>query len=270
MKKLVKLFVVSFLAISLAACGSKNGGNDEQKIVVGATAVPHAEILNNIVKDVLAQDGYTLEVVEFSDYVQPNRALEDGELDANYFQTLAYLKEQNKNNNWHLVEVQGVHYEAMALYSKNYKSLSELKDGDLIGIPNDGSNEDRALNLLASAGIIEYTSNINHPLQGITKYNVNVEFVELEAANIPNNLADCAAIVVNGNYALESKLNSKANTLVAENFGEKEAAPYVNYLAVKEGNETSEKTKALIKAITDDKVKAYIEKTYGKAVVATY
>ena len=138
MKKLSKLFVAFATILALTACESSS--NDEKTITIGATAVPHAQILNDVVKDVLKEDGWELDVVEFTDYVQPNKSLEDEELDANYFQTLAYMEEVNKENDWHLKEVQGVHYEAMGLYSKDLKDLSELKDGSEILIPNDGSN----------------------------------------------------------------------------------------------------------------------------------
>lgn len=269
MKKLLKLCLAGAAAIALAGCGGSSDG-DDKKIVVGATAVPHAEILNDVVKDVLAKDGWELEVTEFTDYVQPNKSLEDGELDANYFQTLAYMEEVNEENDWHLKEVQGVHYEAMGLYSKDYKAISDLKAGDEVLIPNDGSNEDRALNLLAKAGIIEYTSNISDPESGITKKNVDIKITPLAAEEIANHLEDAAALVVNGNYALEAGLKDKSNVLTSEEFTTEEAAPYINYLVVKEGNEETEKTKALIKAITSDEVKEYIAEKYGKAVVATF
>lgn len=269
MKRLLKLCLAGALAFALTGCvGSSD--EDDKKITVGATAVPHAEILNDVVKDVLEEDGWELEVVEFTDYVLPNQSLEDGELDANYFQTLAYMQEVNKKNDWHLKEVQGVHYEALAVYSKSLKELSDLKDGAEILIPNDGSNEDRALNLLAKAGIIEYESNVTDPESGIKKYNINVTITPLAAEEIANHLDDADALAVNGNYALEAGLKDKSNVLISEEFTDEEAAPYINYLVVKEGNEETDKTKALIKAITSDKVKEYIAEKYGKAVVATF
>ena len=268
MKKLSKLFVAFAIILALTACESSS--NDEKTITIGATAVPHAQILNDVVKDVLKEDGWELDVVEFTDYVQPNKSLEDEELDANYFQTLAYMEEVNKENDWHLKEVQGVHYEAMGLYSKDLKDLSELKDGSEILIPNDGSNEDRALKLLAKVGLINYTSNVSDPESGITGYNVNVKLTPLAAEEIANHLEDADGLVVNGNYALEAKLKDKANVLTSEEFTTEEAAPYINYVVGKEGNEKSAKTKALVKAITSDKVKEYISKTYGKAVVGTF
>lgn len=269
MKRLGKVLLAGAFALALTGCGGSSDTEDKT-ITVGATAVPHAEILNDVVKDVLAEDGWTLEVVEFTDYIQPNTSLEDGELDANYFQTLAYMEEQNETRDLHLVAVQGVHYEALALYSKDLTSLSDLKDGAEVLIPNDGSNEDRALNLLAKAGLIEYTSNVSDPESGITKYNVDIKITPLAAEEIANHLEDAEALVVNGNYALEAGLKDKSNVLVSEEFTTEEAAPYINYLVVKEGNEESDKTQALIKAITSDEVKEYISATYGKAVVATF
>lgn len=268
MKKLVKLLVAAATALALTACGGSS--TDDKTITVGATAVPHAEILNDVVKGLLEEEGWTLDVVEFTDYVQPNKSLEDEELDANYFQTLAYMEEVNQENGWHLKEVQGVHYEAMGVYSKDLKAISDLKDGDEVLIPNDGSNEDRALKLLAKAGLIDYTSNISDPESGVTNYNVKIKLTPLAAEEIANHLEDAAALVVNGNYALEAGLKDKSNVLTSEEFTTEEAAPYVNYLVVKEGNEETEKTKALIKAITSDEVKEYISEKYGKAVVATF
>lgn len=268
MKKLLKLCLAGAAAIALAGCGGTS--EEDKKITVGATAVPHAEILNDVVKDELSKDGWELEVVEFTDYNQPNDNLETGDLDANYFQTLKYMKEYNDKKGTHLKEVQGVHYEAMAAYSKDYKEITDLKAGDEVLIPNDGSNEDRALNLLAAAGVIEYTSNVSDPESGIDKKNVDVKITPLAAEEIANHLEDAKVLVVNGNYALEAGLKDKSNVLTSEDFTTEEAAPYINYLVVKEGNEETEKTKALIKAITSDKVKDYIAEKYGKAVVATF
>lgn len=272
MKKLTKLLIASVFALALTGCGSSN--NDEDKtITVGATAVPHAAILNDVVKDELAKDGWELKVVEFTDYIQPNTALEEEELDANYFQTLSYMKEENVKRDLHLVEVAGIHYEAMGLYSETVKTVDDLKAASnvSIAVPNDGPNELRALKLLASAGIIELVDSPDESkgLQNIANDN-GIEIVELEAANIANNITDVTAAVVNGNYALERDLANTTNTLTAENFSDEEAAPYVNYLVVKEGKEETDKTKALIAALQSDAVKEYIKKTYGSAVVATF
>lgn len=212
-----------------------------------------------------------MDVVEFTDYVQPNTSLEDEELDANYFQTLAYMEEQNEERSLSLVAVAGIHYEAMALYSNILESLDDLEDGATIAIPNDGSNESRALALLAANGLIELEDTDDlYTLQSITSNPHNFEFAELEAANLPNNLADVDGAVINGNYALDSGITETAYTLVAEDFTDEEAAPYINYLVVKEGNEDPEKTQALIAALQSDEVKAYIEEQYGSSVVAKF
>jgi len=271
MKKLLKVLLAGAFALTLAGCGSTSDDSDDKTITVGATAVPHAAILNDVVKDLLAEDGWTLDVVEFTDYVQPNTSLEDGDLDANYFQTLAYMEEQNEERSLSLVAVAGIHYEAMALYSNTVESLDELEDGATIAIPNDGSNESRALALLATNGLIELEDTDDlYTLQSITSNPHNFEFAELEAANLPNNLADVDGAVINGNYALDSGIIETAYTLVAEDFTDEEAEPYINYLVVKEGSEESEKTQALIAALQSDEVAAYIEEQYGSSVVAKF
>lgn len=274
MKKLLKVLLAGAFALTLAGCGSNTDtttDSEDKTITVGATAVPHAAILNDVVKDLLAEDGWELDVVEFTDYVQPNTSLEDGDLDANYFQTLAYMEEQNEERSLSLVAVAGIHYEAMALYSNTLESLDDLEDGATIAIPNDGSNESRALALLAANGLIELEDTDDlYTLQSITSNPKNLEFAELEAANLPNNLADVDGAVINGNYALDSGITETANTLVAEDFTDEEAAPYINYLVVKEGNEDSDKTQALIAALQSDEVAAYIEEQYGSSVVAKF
>lgn len=262
MKKGIKLLLSAAFALSIVGCAG-NSSSDDKTIKVGATAIPHAEILNDVVKDELEKEGYTLEVTEFTDYVTPNTSLEDGDLDANYFQTLAYLKEQNKERGLHLKAVAGIHYEAMALYSENLKSLDDLKDGATIAIPNDGSNESRALALLAKNNLIELNDDSLYTVSSISSNPHNYKFEELEAANLPNNLPDVDVAVINGNYALEHNLGDDANVLLTESFTDKEAAPYINYLVVKKGNEKTDKTKALKKALQSKEVKNYIKKYKG-------
>lgn len=273
MNKLLKAVAAGALALSLVACGGSNASSssseDDKTIKVGATAVPHAMILNDVVKDALAEEGWTLEVVEFSDYVQPNTAVEEGELDANYFQTLGYLQDQNESRGLHLKEVAGIHYEPMTIFSKEYKDLSEIKDGDTIAIPNDFDNEKRALTVAADAGLIKYDAELakDSPLDGITENTLNIKFQEVEAANVPQVNDDVNALIVNGNYALESGIKDRANNLFVET---PDIAARTNYVVVKEGNEDTEKTQALVKAITSEKVKAYIEENYGSAVVCVF
>ena len=271
MKKGLKLLLSAAFALSIAGCAN-GSSNDDKTIKIGATAIPHAEILNDVVKDELEKEGYTLEVTEFTDYVTPNTSLEDGDLDANYFQTLAYLKEQNKERKLHLKAVAGIHYEAMALYSENLKSLDDLKDGATIAVPNDGSNESRALALLAKNNLIELNDDTLYTASSITanphKNKTDELYVvgkieELEAANLPNNLPDVDVAVINGNYALEHNLGDSTNVLLTESFTDEEAQPYINYLVVKEGNENTAKAKALKKALQSKKVKNYIKKYKG-------
>ena len=259
MKKGLKLLLSAAFALSIAGCAN-GSSNDDKTIKIGATAIPHAEILNDVVKDELEKEGYTLEVTEFTDYVTPNTSLEDGDLDANYFQTLAYLKEQNKERKLHLKAVAGIHYEAMALYSENLKSLDDLKDGATIAVPNDGSNESRALALLAKNNLIELNDDTLYTASSITANPHNYKIEELEAANLPNNLPDVDVAVINGNYALEHNLGDSTNVLLTESFTDEEAQPYINYLVVKEGNENTAKAKALKKALQSKKVKNYIKK----------
>lgn len=244
---------------------------DDNTISIGVTPVPHAEIINNVVVQKLEDAGWKVEVVEFNDYVQPNTALEDGELDANYFQTLNYLQQQNDERGLHLKDVAGIHLESMGLYANNAASLEELADGASIAIPNDGSNESRAIKLLADNGLITLNETENlYTLQDIAENPHNFEFVELEAANLPRSLDDVDAAVINGNYALQADLNPQTDALTAEKADSDESYKYINYLVVKEGNEETAKTKALIAAVENDDVKAYIEETYSGSVIPAF
>jgi D-methionine transport system substrate-binding protein len=243
----------------------------DNTISIGVTPVPHAEIVNAVVKQKLEDAGWKVEVVEFNDYVQPNTALEDGELDANYFQTIRYLQEQNQERGLHLKEVAGIHLEPMGLYATSAKTLDELQDGASIAIPNDGSNESRAIKLLADNDLITLTETDDlYTLQNIAENPHNYEFVELEAANLPRSLDDVDAAVINGNYALEANLNPQTDALVAELADSDESYKYINYLVVKEGNEETAKTKALIAALENDDVKKYIEETYSGSVIPAF
>lgn len=274
MKKLFKsILLVSLAALLFTGCSSsKDTGSTEDKVIkVGATAVPHAMILNDVVKGILADKGWTLEVVEFTDYVTPNTSLEEGEIDANYFQTLGYLKDQNESRGLHLKEVAGIHYEPMTIFAAKYTSLDELSDGATIIIPNDFDNEKRALTVLDQAGLLSYDASLvadsGSPLDGIIANPKNFEVKEVEAALVPQYYSEADALVVNGNYALEADLKSKANAIFVET---PDIEARTNYLVVKEGNEDTEKTKALVEAITSPEVKAYIEENYGSAVICVF
>lgn len=276
----IRTIATAALAIALAGCGAGSASTGtssagDKVIKVGATAVPHAEILNDVVKDVLADAGWTLEVTEFTDYVTPNTALEDGSLDANYFQTLGYMNNQNDENGLHLAAAVGVHIEPMGIYSAKIESLDDLADGATISCPNDVDNLDRALRLLVQKGLLKDPGTDEHASE--TTFNGNAELnphgyviTPVEAANVPNTLADVDIAVVNGNYALEAELPASHPALDIEEFDKDTTIARTNFLVVKQGNEETEKTKALVDAITSDEVQAYIEDTYKGAVIASF
>lgn len=276
----IRTIATAALAIALAGCGAGSASTGtsstgDKVIKVGATAVPHAEILNDVVKDVLADAGWTLEVTEFTDYVTPNTALEDGSLDANYFQTLGYMNNQNDENGLHLAAAVGVHIEPMGIYSAKIESLDDLADGATISCPNDVDNLDRALRLLVQKGLLKDPGTDEHASE--TTFNDNAELnphgyviTPVEAANVPNTLADVDVAVVNGNYALEAGLPASHPALDIEEFDKDTTIARTNFLVVKQGNEETEKTKALVEAITSDEVQAYIEDTYKGAVITSF
>ena len=272
--KNIKRFSILALVLALAlgalsACGGGSGSGDDsadKTIKVAASPTPHAEILNSI-SDALAEEGWTLEVVEFDDYVQPNVATTDGDVDANYFQHVPYLDQYNAENGTDLVAVGNVHYEAMGAYKGQKDSFDALADGDKIAVPNDVTNEARALQLLADNGVITLKDGVG--LEA-TKLDIvdnpkNIEIVELEAATIPASLPDVAIGVINANYALGAGLTT-ADAVAYESADSEAAETYVNVIVVNAGNENSEKTQALVKAIQTDAVKDFILNTYNGAV----
>ena len=273
------LLLCAVLCLSLAACGGNSAANTaDKKITVGVNPVPHAEILENAVKDVLAKDGWELEVVIFQDYVLPNTSLEEGELDANYFQTLGYMNGQNEDNGLHLAAVAGVHIEPMGIYSEKYTSLDELPDGAEIGVPNDPDNCQRGLELLVQKGLLNsigaYGTDANVTAESLSD---NAEanprgfkITTIEAASLPLSLPDLDAAAINGNYALGADLPATYPALDIEEFDNDTSVRRTNFVVVKQGNEETEKTKALIKAIQSDAVKKYIEDTYKGAVIASF
>ena len=251
---------------------------EDKTITVGATPVPHAEILDNIVKEVLAEDGWTLETVVFQDYVLPNTSLESGEIDANYFQTLGYMNQQNQDAGLHLTAVAGVHIEPMGIYSQKYKSLEELPDKAEIGIPNDPDNGDRALDLLVSKGLLTSKGAFGTDA-GYTEASLTADaeanphgyvITPLEAASLPLSLPDLDAAVINGNYALEAELPSSYPALEIEEFDDDTTLKRTNFLVVKDGTQDSAKIQALVKALQSDKVKSYINDTYKGAVIPSF
>ncbi len=265
-KYLVAIFLIVLGASLLFAAGAKEV-QDTKTILVGATPVPHAAFLNLIVDD-LAASGYTLKVREFTDYVTPNEALESGELDANFFQHIPYLETFNKDRGFHLVNAGGIHVEPFALYSDRYASLEALPDGATIAIPNDPTNEGRALLLLESAGLLTLDSAAGleaTPLD-IVANPKNLRFREIEAASLPRVLKDVDGAIINGNYAIEHGLNPLKDAILVEG----SSSPYVNIVAVKDGRANEEALQKLLKALQSDKIKTFIEDKYDGAVIPAF
>ena len=256
----------------LAACGGGAGGDDsaDKTIKVAASPTPHAEILNSV-KDQLAEEGWTLEVIEFDDYVQPNVATTDGDVDANYFQHVPYLDQYNEENGTDLVPVANMHYEKMAVYAGTKDSLDAIEAGDKIGVPNDATNEARALKVLEEQGLIKLKegSSETATVTDIEEYpKGEIEIVELEAASIPASLPDLAFGVINANYAIQADIMDKV--VAVEGTDEAQEDTYVNIIVVNAGNENSEKIQALVNALHSDATKAFIEETFNGAVVAKF
>ena len=264
-KKLSVLALVLALVFSLAACGGSgdSGDTEDKTIKVAASPTPHAEILNSI-SDTLAEEGWTLEVIEFDDYVQPNVATTDGDVDANYFQHIPYLNQYNEENGTELVAVGNVHYEAMGIYKGTKNSLDELEEGDKIGIPNDATNGARALKLLESNGVITLKEDAGADATelDIAENPKNIELVPSEAATLPAALPDLAFAVINYNYASGAGF-TKDDAVALEEEDSDAANEYVNVIVVNAGNENSEKTQALVKAIQTDAVKDFILENYN-------
>lgn len=273
MKKVLTLGLVSVLAASLlAGCGgSKNVENkgEEGKIVVGASASPHAEILE-AAKPLLKEKGYELEIREFTDYVLPNTTLEDGDLDANYFQHQPYLDDFNQNNNTHLASVATIHYEPLGIYPGKTADLVELKDGAKIAVPNDTTNEARALLLLQDQGLItvDADAGLNATVKDIKENVHNLEIVEIEAAQLVRVLDDVDFAVINGNYALQGGLNVATDALAKEEADSVAAQTYANVLVVREGNEDNEAVKALVEVLKSKEVSDFIAEKYQGSVVS--
>lgn len=269
MKKSIAIVLTLILTLSLFAGCER--ADDGKTIVVAASPTPHAEILE-IAKQELEKDGYTLEIRKFNDYVVPNTATEDGEVDANYFQHQPYLNTFNEEQKTHLVSVAAIHYEPFGIYAGTKDSIAALEKNDKIAVPNDGSNRARALLLLEAQGLIELKEGVGveATVLDITENPLELEIVEMEAAQIANILDSVALGVINGNYALAAELNVSTDALAAEDNTSEIALQYANILVVKEGNENSEKIQALIKALTSQAVKDFINEAYSGAVVPLF
>lgn len=268
-RKLITLAAgVALIAGLVSGCGASASGENEKVIRVGAGITPHAEILE-AVSDGLKEQGYTLEIVEYNDYVLPNTALEDGDLDANFFQHQPYLDDFNAENGTHLVSVADVHFEPLGIYAGKTASLDELKEGAVVAVPNDTTNEARALLLLQQEGLIKLKegAGLQATILDIEENPLNLEIRELAAEQVARAVGDVDIACVNGNYALEADLDEA----IAHEADTSEAAEtYANVIVVREGNEDSEKTKALVDAVLSENVKTFINETYDGAVLPVF
>ena len=296
MKKLISATLAASLALSLAACGSSASTDSVAAssestaassaaaestaetselagttLKVAASPTPHAEILN-AAKDILAEQGIDLEVIEFTEYVQPNLVTESGEVDANYFQHKPYLDGFNVEQGTHLVSVGPVHYEPLGIYPGKSSNLENIADGATIAIPSDTTNEARALQLLATQGLITVRDDagLTATINDITENPHNIKFEEIEAAQLPRTVQDVDFAVINGNYAMEAGFSVGKDALATEDASSEAAQTYANVLVVKEGRENDPAIQALYAALTSDKVKDYINSTYDGAVVPIF
>ncbi|MEE1373053.1 MAG: MetQ/NlpA family ABC transporter substrate-binding protein [Parolsenella sp.] len=279
-KPLAGIVAAAGLALALTACGGNSGAAttaaasssaaSDNVITVGASPSPHAEILEAIKPELEAQ-GYELKVVEYSDYVQPNVALSEGDLDANYFQHLPYLENYNTENGTDLASAGAIHFEPMGLYAGKSSDITNVPDGAKIAVPSDATNEARALLLLQDQGVIKLTDGVGleATANDIVENPHNVELVEVEAAAVPRSLQDVDFGVINGNYALSAGLDTSA-TLASEDADSEAAQTYANIVAVRNGDENSEKTQALLKALTSDTARKFIEDTYKGSVIPVF
>lgn len=284
MKKLVSLLLTGTLALGLlAGCGSNGGGaaatptpatgGDPAQAVtlkIGASPAPHEEILQ-VVKEILAGQGITLEIVEFTDYIQPNEAVESGDIDANYFQHITYMNNFNENDGTHLVSVAELHYEPFGIYAGKTASLDALPDGADIAIPNDPTNGGRALLLLQEQGLIKLKDGVGlePTVEDIAENPHDYKIQQLTANLLTTTLQDVDVAVINGNYAIGAGLKA-SEALAIESADGIAGTAYVNVLAVKEGRENDEAIQALVKALESDQVKEFINENYGGGVVAVF
>ena len=273
MKKTLALILSVVLVLALlAGCGGSKA-SDAKTIKVAASPTPHAEILA-VAKEILAEQGYNLEIIEYTDYVQPNMVVDSGEVDANYFQHTPYMNTFNEENGTEIVSAGLIHYEPFGIYAGKTASLDALADGAQIIIPNDGSNETRALLLLQQEGLITLKDGIdassNATKQDIVDNPLNLDIVEMEAAQLTLSLQDVDMAVINGNYALDAGLNAGTDALAIEDASGDAAQTYANLIGVKAGNENSEGIKALVAALQSQQVKDFINETYEGAVVPIF
>lgn len=276
-KFLAILLAGAMAATALTGCGSQKASKEtesteaaggDKTITVAASPTPHAEILEQAAP-ILKKDGYELKVTTFEDYVQPNEVVESGEFDANYFQHIVYLDSFNEEKGTHLVDAGDIHYEPFGIYPGTKKDLKDLAEGDTIAVPNDTTNEARALLLLQDQGIIKLKDGVDlkATVKDIVENDKNIQIKELEAAQVPHVTGEVAFVVLNGNYAMEAGYSVKKDAIAVESQDSKAVQNYVNVIAVKEGNENSEKIKELVKVLKSEPIQKYITDHYNGAVV---
>ncbi|WP_035856587.1 MetQ/NlpA family ABC transporter substrate-binding protein [Cryptosporangium arvum] len=264
-----RLLVALTLVFGLAACGGDSGTSSDGALKVGVSPVPHGEILTYIKDNLAEKEGLDLEIVEFNDYVQPNVALQDKQLDANYFQHKPYLAEEVKAKGYKFTALTPVHIEPLGLYSKKVKDLTAVPEGGVVAIPNDPSNSGRALNLLAANGLLTLKDGVgvNATERDIASNPKKLTFKALEAAQLPRSLDDTAVSVINGNYAIETDLNPAEDALALESGTDN---PYANLLVVRAGDEKDERVVKLEKLLHSPEVKKFIEDKYSGSVLAAF
>ena len=268
MKKLIAAALTGALVLGTVGTSVVFAADDDKTITVAASETPHSEILE-AAKPILEEEGYDLEVTVFDDYVQPNEVVESGDFDANYFQHIPYLNSFNEEKGTHLVNAGGIHYEPFGIYPGTKSSLDDIADGDTIAVPNDTTNEARALLLLQDNGIIKLKdgAGLEATVNDIEENPYNVEIVELAAEQVARVAEETSYIVLNGNYALQAGYSVSKDALAYETSDSEAAKTYVNVIAVKEGNENSDKIKALVAALKSDEIKDFIIEKYDGAVI---
>lgn len=280
-KPLAGIAVTAFLTLTLAACGSSGFGStsttgtsgsngNDKTITIGASPSPHAEMLENL-KDEFKKDGYTLKIVEYNDYIQPNVALTSGDLDANFFQHKPYLDDYNKENNTDIVSAGAIHFEPMGLYAGKSSDIKNVPDGAKIAVPSDATNEARALLLLQDQGVIKLKegAGLKATKNDIADNPHHIEFLETEAASVPRSLDDSDFAIINGNFALSAKLDT-SHTLASEGTSSEAAKTYANIVAVRKDSANSDMTKEIIKVLTSDASKKFIDEQYKGAVIPVF
>ena len=266
-KRIISLTLTLTLGLGLAGCKLSKSSVEDNVITIGVSPEPHKKIVENAIKPVLEKEGYKVEVVEFTDYVLPNKALAEGEIDANYFQHIPYLETTVEQSGYDLTYTAKVHLEPMGIYSNKIKNLKDLKDGAEIAVPNDPSNGARALKILAAEELIEVPESDLITAKDITSNPKNLKITEVDAEQLPRVLSDVEAAVINTNYALEGGLNPLKDALAIEG----NDSPYANIIAVRTADKDSEKIQALTKAATSDEVRKYIEERYeGGSIIPSF